>query len=389
MSNVLTLNAGSSSLKFSIFSFINQVPQALVRGQFEDIGGHTKFEAQLSHQEEQIFDSAASNHNEAIQSLMSWLTHTLPHVTVSAVSHRVVHGGTDRIQPVEINNTILDELSKLTSLAPLHQPHNLSGIHAAQQFLPDVPQIACFDTAFHRTHSKINDLFALPIRFYERGIRRYGFHGLSYEYVSQLLADQFPDLHSKRVIIAHLGNGASMCALRDGRSVASTMGFTALDGLPMGTRCGNLDPGALLYLLTQEKMDSAALTKMLYSESGLKGLSGGLSNDVRTLLADGGAQARLALGYFAEHCRRAIGGLAASIGGLDVLIFTGGIGQHAATVRMDILHDMAWLGIHIDPTANQNNDLVISQANSPTTILVLPTDEEQMLARHAYPFIHH
>lgn len=389
MSNVLTLNAGSSSLKFSIFSFANETPQALVRGQFEDIGGHTKFEAQLSHEDRQTFDSAASNHNEAIQSLMSWITQALPDVPISAVSHRVVHGGVDRIRPVEINDSILDELSKLTSLAPLHQPHNLNGIHAAKQFLFSVPQIACFDTAFHRTHSKINDLFALPLKFYERGIRRYGFHGLSYEYVSHLLAEQFPDLHSKRVIIAHLGNGASMCALRDGRSVASTMGFTALDGLPMGTRCGNLDPGALLHLLTQEGMDIAALTKMLYSESGLKGLSGGLSNDVRALLADGGAPARLALGYFAEHCRRAIGGLAASIGGLDALVFTGGIGQHAASVRMDILHDMAWLGIHIDPAANQDNHRVISQANSPTTILVLPTDEEQMLARHAYPFIRH
>lgn len=386
MSLVLTLNAGSSSLKFALFDAGDL--STLARGQFDGLGGEgARFDVALQGQPKHRDALAASSAAEALEALIGWLQAHFPGRRVDAVSHRVVHGGPDGIAPVRVDAETFAKLSRLIPLAPLHQPHNLKGIEAAQSAFGDAVQVACFDTAFHRTHSYISDTFALPHDWYDKGVRRYGFHGLSYEYIAHALAQNYPDLYAKRVIVAHLGNGASMCALREGRSVASTMGFTALDGLPMGTRCGQIDPGVLLYLMTEGGMDAEALTHLLYHDAGLKGLSG-KTNDVRALLADDHPQSRAALGYFADQCRRAIGGLAASIGGLDALVFSGGIGENAAPVRQDILHDMTWLGIHLDSEANHAGRTEISLAHSPVKVLVLPTDEEQMLARHAIELLH-
>jgi acetate kinase len=281
-----------------------------------------------------------------------------------------------------IDDVLLTALERLVPLAPLHQPHNLAGIRAARNAFPGARQVACFDTSFHRSHPFVADTFALPRSYYDEGIRRYGFHGLSYEFIARRLRAGHPALAQGRVIVAHLGNGASMCAMQDGRSVASTMGFTALDGLPMGTRCGQLDPGVLLYLMTEKGMDAAAISNLLYSQAGLKGISG-LSHDVRVLQASDEPAARDALSYFADRGRREIGGLAACLGGLDAVVLTGGIGENAAQVRALMLADLQWMGIDIDAEANQRNATVISSPASRVQILVLKTDEERMLAEHA------
>jgi len=299
------------------------------------------------------------------------------------VSHRVVHGGVTLTDPVRVDDALLAQLAQLVPLAPLHQPHNLAGIRAAQAAFPDTPQIACFDTAFHRSHPFVADTFALPRHFYDEGIRRYGFHGLSYEFIARRLRELDPLRAQGRVIVAHLGNGASMCAMMDGRSVASTMGFTALDGLPMGTRCGQLDPGVLLYLMSEKGMDARAISDLLYKESGLKGLSGE-SHDVRTLEASSRPAARDALAYFTDRGRREIGGLAACLGGIDALVLTGGIGENAARVRSAMLNDMEWMGIAIDHEANLRHEPVISQPGSRVQVRVMATDEERMLAEHAW-----
>jgi len=293
-----------------------------------------------------------------------------------------VHGGPDHLAPALIDDVLLTALERLAPLAPLHQPHNLAGIRAARNAFPGARQVACFDTSFHRSHPFVADTFALPRSYYDEGIRRYGFHGLSYEFIARRLRAGHPALAQGRVIVAHLGNGASMCAMQDGRSVASTMGFTALDGLPMGTRCGQLDPGVLLYLMTEKGMDAAAISNLLYSQAGLKGISG-LSHDVRVLQASDEPAARDALSYFADRGRREIGGLAACLGGLDAVVLTGGIGENAAQVRALMLADLQWMGIDIDAEANQRNATVISSPASRVQILVLKTDEERMLAEHA------
>jgi acetate kinase len=267
---------------------------------------------------------------------------------------------------------------ELEPLAPLHQPHNLAAVRAARNAFPDAVQIACFDTAFHRAHPWVNDTFALPREWYDRGVRRYGFHGLSYEYVSGEIARIAPELQHGRAVIAHLGNGASMCAVRDGRSVASTMGFTALDGLPMGTRCGQLDPGVLLYMMDHEKMTSGELTELLYRKSGLKGLSG-MTNDMRELEASDRPEAAEAIDYFVFRIRRELGAMAASQGGIDALVFCGGIGENSALVRRKVCEGMEWLGIAIDETANARNALELGTGK--TRVMVIPTDEERVIAR--------
>jgi len=382
---LLTLNAGSSSVKFAVYAATPALP-LLAAGKIEGLGAQARFSVRSTADVASGFglapEPALNNHAEAVQAILRWQQHAFAGAQVLAVSHRVVHGGTTHVAPVLIDDAQVVALERLVPLAPLHQPHNLAGVRAAREAFPGVPQIACFDTAFHRHHGFVADTFALPRRYYDEGIRRYGFHGLSYEFIARRLRADHPVLAAGRVIVAHLGNGASMCAMRNGHSVASTMGFTALDGLPMGTRCGQLDPGVVLYLMAEKGMDAAAISHLLYQESGLKGLSG-LSHDVRTLQASDSPAARDALAYFADRCRREIGGLAASLGGLDTLVLTGGIGENAAAVRAAILTDMGWLGIELDAQANQNHATVISTAASRVQVLVFKTDEERMLAEHA------
>ncbi len=384
MSLLLTLNAGSSSIKFALFEPRPQGLDRLAVGQVEGLGERAHFCAVTTAGErhEQWLDGSVADHAHALQGVLDWLRLNFPNRAVAAVSHRVVHGGAEHVEPVVIDDHSRAQLETLVPLAPLHQPHNLAGIDAARAAFPDALQVACFDTSFHRSHPFVADTFALPRQYYEQGIRRYGFHGLSYEFIARQLKSRHPGLLAGRVIVAHLGNGASMCAMRGGRSVASTMGFTALDGLPMGTRCGQIDPGVLLYLVSERGMNVQSLTDLLYRNSGLKGMSG-LSNDMRVLLASDLPSAREAVDYFVEQCRRELGGLAASLGGLDALVLTGGIGEHAAEVRSRLLRGMGWLGIDFDESANQAGAEEISLPCSAVRVLVLATDEERMLAEHA------
>lgn len=382
---LLTLNAGSSSLKFAVYAATDELA-ALSAGQIQGLGT----DACLSVRSIKDGTDGApvttplgsAHHAEAVHAILRWLEQAHRGAQVAAVSHRVVHGGPDHLVPALIDDALMTVLERLVPLAPLHQPHNLAGIRAARNAFPGARQVACFDTSFHRSHPFVADTFALPRSYYDEGIRRYGFHGLSYEFIARRLRAGHPALAQGRVIVAHLGNGASMCAMQDGRSVASTMGFTALDGLPMGTRCGQLDPGVLLYLMTEKGMDAAALSELLHSQAGLKGISG-LSHDVRVLQASDEPAARDALAYFADRGRREIGGLAACLGGLDAVVLTGGIGENAAQVRAMMLADLQWMGIDIDADANRRNATVISSPASRVQILVLKTDEERMLAEHA------
>jgi acetate kinase len=382
---LLTLNAGSSSVKFSAYANTPDLPR-LALGQIEGLGAMPRFSVRSGDGPPQTYAisgaGAAADHGSAVHTILAWLNQAHPDQPVRAVSHRVVHGGMDLVDAVRLDARLMDKLERLVPLAPLHQPHNLNGIRAAQTAFPDAVQVACFDTAFHRSHPFVADTFALPRSYYDEGIRRYGFHGLSYEYISRRLRESDPLRAHGRVIVAHLGNGASMCAMQDGRSVASTMGFTALDGLPMGTRCGQLDPGVLLYLMTEKGMDAAAIGDLLYRNAGLKGLSGE-SHDVRTLEASRNPAASDALSYFADRGRREIGGLASCLGGIDTLVMTGGIGENAARVRSAMLTDMEWMGIKFDHEANLMGATVISRPSSRVLVMVIKTDEERMLAEHA------
>jgi len=292
-----------------------------------------------------------------------------------------VHGGPDLTEPMLVDDAALAKLRKLIPLAPLHQPHNIAGIEAAMAAFPSTPQVACFDTSFHRSHPFVSDTFALPRSYYDEGVRRYGFHELSYEYITRRLFSIAPQIAREDVIVAHLGNGASMCAVRDGRSVASTMGFTALDGLPMGTRCGQLDPGVLLYLLAEKKMGADEISDLLYKNSGLKGMSG-VSQDMRKLEASDSPSARDAIDYFVARIRRELAGLAATVDGVEGVVFTGGIGEHSWRVRKAVLTGMEWMGIHPDEEANLASAQIISANTSQTMVFVIPTDEEQMIAEH-------
>lgn len=383
--SVLTLNAGSSSLKIALFRPDDE--QAIATGMADRIGGDCVLTVKdasgaiLSERRGAALQGAT--HETVLQALVTILTEADLAQDIAAVGHRVVHGGLVFITPTLVDDDILSQLAALEPFAPLHQPHNLAGIRAAQRAFPDALQIACFDTAFHRNHPFVNDAFALPRALYDEGVRRYGFHGLSYEYVTQKLAILRPELHAGRVIICHLGNGASACAIRDGQSIASTMGFSALDGLPMGTRCGQLDPGVMLYLLQQKKMTPEAIADLLYKQSGLLGLSG-LSNDMRVLEESDDPAAKAALDYFVFRIRREIGGLAASLGGLDALIFCGGIGENSRLIRARVCADMEWLGIAIDPARNASNETILSAPLLPVAVMMIPTNEEIVIARAAF-----
>lgn len=376
MSHVLTLNAGSSSLKYGLYAAAAD-PVPVARGKVGRIGGA----AQIVPDGGAARDLApGTDHAGAVQAVLAELRAAHPQTRISAVGHRVVHGGMDHAAPAVLDATTIAALDRLSPFAPLHQPHNLAGVRAAVAAFPDAVQVACFDTAFHRGHPFVNDTFALPRSYYDKGVRRYGFHGLSYDYIAGELARTAPAL--SRVVVAHLGNGASMCALRDGHSVASTMGFSALDGLPMGTRVGQLDPGVVLYLMEQERMSAAEITDLLYTQSGLKGMSG-LSNDMRELLASDDPRAGEALDYFTFRIRRELGAMAAVLGGLDAVVFCGGIGENAAPIRERVCADMGWIGITVDPGRNAANARDISRPDSPVRVMVIPTDEEIVIARAA------
>ncbi len=383
---ILVLNAGSSSLKFSVYKVEAGDDMTLdSKGQVEGIGTRPRFLAksaageQLA--EETYGTDAVAGHPEALERLAAWVIDRLGDTELVAVGHRVVHGGPDYAQPVLIDDAVLQGLEAFVPLAPLHQPHNLAAIRAVRAHRPELPQVACFDTAFHRGHPEVADRFALPDSLYQEGVRRYGFHGLSYEYIARTLPKVAPELAEGRVVVAHLGSGASMCAIQAGRSIDSTMGFTALDGLPMGTRPGAIDPGVLLYLLTVKGWDPDELQRFLYHDAGLRGLSG-VSNDVRDLEASDDPMAAFALEYFVHRIARELGALSASLEGLDALVFTAGIGENAPEIRAQVCAKARWLGIEIDAAANEDGTTKISTAGSRVAVLVIPTDEERMIALH-------
>lgn len=386
---VLTLNAGSSSIKFALYHVDADGPlQLLSRGQIEDIaaaGAAPHFRAQAPDgsllAEHRWPPGATLDHEALLTPLLAWITAHLGQETLGAVGHRIVHGGASYDRPVRFDAAVMADLEKLVPLAPLHQPHNLAAVRAIARLRPDLPQVACFDTVFHHGMPATATRLALPRRYADEGVRRYGFHGLSYEYIAGRLREQAPTLAAGRVIAAHLGNGASLCAMRDGRSVDTTMGFTALDGLVMGTRCGTLDPGAVLYLQQAHGLSAATVEHMLYHDSGLLGVSG-ISNDMRTLLASDDARAKEAIDLFVFRIAREIGALASSLGGLDGLVFAAGIGEHAAPVRAAVCAALAWLGVECDEAANARHASVISTPNSRVQVRIVATDEEAMIAAH-------
>lgn len=383
---ILVINAGSSSLKFQLFDIAGGgQPTAAFKGQIDSIGVRPRFRAKDSRGESLADDAYPAaevpDNAAAIAKVGAWLRERLGGALPIAVGHRVVHGGPDHASPARADAALVRELERYSPLAPLHQPANLAPVKALLALYPQIPQIVCFDTAFHRGHPELADRYALPESFYAEGVRRYGFHGLSYEYIASRLPKVAPDIARGRVVVAHLGSGASMCALAAGRSVDSTMGFSALDGLPMGTRPGQLDPGVMLYLMTAKAMSPGEIERMLYQDCGLKGLSG-ISNDVRELLASQDRRARMAIDYFGYRIAREMGGLIAVLGGLDGLVFTAGIGENAPDIRRDVCRRAAWLGVKLDESANARHGPRISASDSAVAVYVIPTDEELMIARH-------
>jgi len=382
---LLVLNAGSSSLKFSLFGLTGgAAPARLLEGQVDGLPEAPRLaakDAAGATLAERALGATAADPRGAMSVMGAFLREHLGQERLVAAGHRVVHGGLRYERPVRIDDEVMRELDRLVPLAPLHQPHNLGAIRALAAQYPRLPQVACFDTAFHRAQPHLAQAFALPRTFSDAGLRRYGFHGLSYEYVAATLPRIAPEVAAGRVVVAHLGNGASLCALREGRSVATTMGFTALDGLMMGTRCGALDPGVLLYLMDQRGMDARALEDLLYHRSGLLGVSG-ISSDMRSLLASADPRAAEAIDLFVYRIARELGSLAAALGGLDALVFTGGIGEHAAAIRSRVCRDAAWLGIVLDEAANRAGGPRISAPGAAASAWVVPTDENRMIALH-------
>jgi acetate kinase len=385
MDTILVANAGSSSVKFQLF----EIERAggltrLIKGQVDGIGTRPRLRAAGSDGRTMIDETCSAEEVPdvplALQKAGTWLRETLK-IEPIAIGHRVVHGGAEYSGPVLVDDQVLARLAEYVPLAPLHQPNNLAPIRSIRARYPDLPQVACFDTAFHRGHSAVADHYAIPERYYAEGVRRYGFHGLSYEFIASRLPQVAPRIAGGRVIVAHLGSGASMCALRDGRSVESTLGFTALDGLPMGTRPGQLDPGIVLYLIEQKGMSAAAVQTLLYNGCGLKGLSG-ISNDVRELEASAEPSAAFALEHFAYRVGLHAGMLAAALGGLDGFVFTAGIGENSPTMRARLGKHLSWLGIELDPEADAARGPMITRPGSRVPAYVIPTDEELMIARH-------
>ena len=379
---ILTLNAGSSSLKFALFEIAGSGVLLAVKGEAEKLDSTPHFMAEDADGESLADESwPGASFDMVIGKILDWATSHLGRDQLLAVGHRMVHGGPDHTQPERVTPELLKALDAMVPLAPLHLPHNIAPIRAIAAIRPDLTQVVTYDTAFHRTMPDVATRIAIPRRYEAEGVRRYGFHGLSYEYIAGRLAQAAPALAKGRTIIAHLGNGASLCALSNGKSVDTTMGFSALDGLVMGTRPGDIDPGVLLYLQEQDGMSVQALEHMLYNESGLKGVSE-LSGDMRTLLASSAQSAKDALALFVFRLAREIGALTASLGGLDGLVFTAGIGEHAPQIRAMTVEKLDWLGATLDSAANARNAETISTGDSKLAVLVIPTDEEEMIARH-------
>lgn len=382
---ILVLNAGSSSIKFQLYELgEDEGLHRRFKGQMGGIGSAAPRLHAVDAEDRVLVDEAmeaeaADTMEEGQAVLGGWLVEHLGGPPI-AVGHRVVHGGPDFAAPVLVDDGVLAALEALVPLAPLHQPFNLAPIRSIRARRPDLPQVACFDTAFHRGHPEVAERFAIPESLYRQGVRRYGFHGLSYEFIARQIPVVAPELAGRRVVVAHLGNGASACAIGDGRSLDSTMGFTALDGLPMGTRPGSLDAGVVVHLAAQG-MDAGALQDFLYHDCGLKGLSG-LTSDMRELLASEAPSARLAIDYFCYHAAKAIAGLATSMGGIDGIVFTAGVGENAAPVREAILRHCAWMGVEADPARNAAHGPLISTEASRLRAYVIPTNEERMIARH-------
>jgi len=385
MDAILVVNAGSSSVKFRIYDVVGGDGLVeKINGQVDGIGVRPRMRADDgsgSQLIDQIYEARSIPDVEtAMRTAGAWLRDDQK-LTFRAIGHRIVHGGPKYSKPTLIDETLLDELERYIPLAPLHQPNNLAPIRILMQRFPDMPQVACFDTAFHRGHSDVADRYAIPEELHAEGVRRYGFHGLSCEYVSQHLRVIAPGHADGRLVIAHLGSGASMCAVAHGQSVESTMGFTALDGLPMGTRCGQIDPGVLLYLLSEKGMSAKAVQDFLYKDCGLKGLSG-VSNDVRELIESSEPSASLALDYFVYRIGLNAGMLAAALGGIDSFVFTAGIGERSAVMRQRIANKLGWLGAEIDELANASGAICISRPGSRLNLFVVLTNEELMIARH-------
>jgi acetate kinase len=382
---LLVLNAGSSSIKFSVYEVAERASALapLFRGEVDGLGARPRFVArdQACARLADEALSAGATHDDALGTMLAWIEARTAGAEVIAAGHRVVHGGVRHASPVRVTPEVMRELEALIPLAPLHQPHNLEAIKALAKQRPALIQVACFDTAFHTIQPAVAQAFALPRSLGEAGIKRYGFHGLSYEYIASVLPEHLGDAADGRVVVAHLGAGASMCAMRGRRSVATTMGFTALEGLPMGTRTGSIDPGVILHLMSERGMSLAAITELLYKKSGLLGLSG-VSSDVRDLLASPSPHAAWALDVFVYRVGRELGSLAAALGGLDAVVFTAGIGEHAAPIRARICRDAAWLGVQLDDEANQRGGPCISARGSRASAWVIATDEELMIARH-------
>lgn len=380
-SQILVLNAGSSSIKFAVYSEEERLHRT-VQGMISGIGTDTTFSARDGRGVlPGTLPPGPLNHEEALAWLFNWMESGRHAHHLLGAGHRVVHGGEHHDSPVIVNDSSIAELDALAPLAPLHQPHNLSAIKALRKLRPKLAQVACFDTAFHRSQPAIAQALALPRAITEQGLRRYGFHGLSYEHIAGTLPAILGPRAAGRVIVAHLGNGASLCAMRNRRSIATTMGFSTLDGLIMGTRCGTIDPGVLFYLMHERNMSSTAVEELLYRQSGLLGVSG-ISNDMRTLLGSVDPRANEAVAQFVYRAVLEIGALSAALEGLDALVFTGGIGEHAAAIRAKICEKLGWLGVTLDTAANTHNSQQISGGDSAVTVCVIPTDEEAVIAAH-------
>jgi acetate kinase len=383
---IAVLNAGSSSFKFSLFAESVDGAVVVARGQAEGLYTSPRFVAK-DHAGAVIDEKAwgegvSLGHAGALDHLVAFLRQHLTSYRLVGVGHRVVHGGLEYTKPVRIDASVVAALEKYIPLAPLHQPNNLAPIKTLLERLPQLPQVACFDTSFHRSQPPVAQAYALPKSITDRGVLRYGFHGLSYEYIAGVLPQHDTRAATGKVVVLHLGNGSSMCAIANGRSVGSTMGFTAADGLPMGTRCGSLDPGVVLYLIDELKMDARAIEKLIYQQSGLLGVSG-ISSDMRTLEASHDPRAKAAIDLYVYRIGRELGSLAAALGGVDAIVFTAGIGENSRSLRERVCRDAAWLGVELDVEANKQGTSRISTAASRVSVWVIPTNEELMIARHA------
>jgi len=388
---ILTLNAGSSSIKFSLFETESSGDLRLrSRGVSELDGTEQHFAVKDSKGillTEERWTPSDQHFQPVLEHLIAWIEADLGTDHLIAAGHRVVHGGVEHVRPERVTRALLESLNHLTPLAPLHEPHNIAPMRAIMEARPDLPQVACFDTAFHHTIPAVATRFAIPRTYEAAGIRRYGFHGLSYEYISRRLRALAPELAKGRVIAAHLGNGASLCAMRDGRSMDTTMGFTALDGLMMGTRCGALDPGVILYLEQEHGLSAKQVEDLLYKQSGLLGVSGGIASDMRTLLGSQDPLAKEAIALFVFRITRETGALISSLGGLDGIVFTAGIGEHAPEIRSLVCAGLGWLGVELDDTANARDADIISTARSRIIVRVIPAGEEEMIAWHTLDMI--